>query len=217
MASFLPHIVVPALVALAFLPIGRRRVLMWAPLVWVPDVDYVLPALHRAASHSVFIPLLLTAVLVWLWRRRDPTARFPEFATRPGAPANLTLASFYLASHLVMDVFQGGVVLLWPLWNVTLFLGFQIVLDTATNTFEPAGDAGSMEGAPPLSARYEWFSTTDAAVTAFLVAFGLGWVVLRLWQRWRGTRPPAPLVLERKATPTGLEKDGPAASPIQKG
>ena len=223
MVSFLPHIVIPALVAVAFLPVGRRRALLWAPLVWVPDLDYILPSIHRAATHSALFPLALSAALVVLWRRRDPSARFAEFITRPGAPANLLLASYYLFSHEILDLFQGGVVLLWPLLNVNFYLGFQILLDTGTNTFEPAAEAGHHEGAPALSPLYPWLSTTDAAVGAFLLAFFLAWAGLRLWQLKRGTLPPRPVVVERKAFPaTSGASDASSASrgsvgrPIQK-
>ncbi|MFA5944645.1 MAG: metal-dependent hydrolase, partial [Candidatus Thermoplasmatota archaeon] len=127
MPSFLPHAVAPALVAMAFFRIPRRTVLLLLPLVWVPDLDYLVQSQHRAVTHSMLIPLILLAAVVVLWRRRDPEARFWEFATRPGAPVGLSLASFFIASHLLMDVFAGGVVLLWPFTYTNFYADFAIL------------------------------------------------------------------------------------------
>jgi membrane-bound metal-dependent hydrolase YbcI (DUF457 family) len=199
--SFLPHAVGPILVALAFFPVPRRTVLMLAPFAFAPDLDYLLQSEHRALTHSLFVPLLLLAAVVVLWLRRDRAAGFWEFATRPGAPVVLTLASYFVAGHILMDVFAGGVVLLWPVLDLNVFLGFEILLDTANNTFTPAGEAGTSEGAPALSPLYPWVSTVDTAVAAFLAACLLGWASLRVWRRARGLEPPKPVIVRRVARP----------------
>lgn len=200
MPSFLPHILAPTLVAAAFFGIPRRTVLLLSWTVYLPDLDYVLPAQHRAVTHSVLIPLLLLATLVALWRRRDPAARFWEFATRPGAPVVLSLLAFFVASHTLMDVFAGGVVLLWPLWDANFYLEFVILLDTGQNTFSPEGGGGSFAGTPPLSPLYEWVSPVDTAVFVFLAATTLTWLAIRGWRRVAGTAPPKPVVVRRAAT-----------------
>ncbi|MGB0653751.1 MAG: metal-dependent hydrolase [Thermoplasmatota archaeon] len=197
MVSWLPHLVIPGLLALAFFPASRKRLLALAPLVWLPDVDYIVPSAHRAATHSVLIPLALLVAVTVLWRRQDPTARWAEFVTRPGHPVNLTIAAYYFASHILLDVFQGGVVLLWPLLDTNVYLGFQLILDTGTNTFTPSGEAGTEQGAPALSPRYPWISTRDTAIAAFLVATLAFWGLLKGWQRATGRAPPRPVVVER--------------------
>lgn len=211
MPSFLPHVVAPALVAAAFFAIPRRTVLMLAPLVFVPDLDYLAQSQHRAVTHSVLIPIALLATVAFLWRRRDASARFWEFATRPGLPVGLSLASFYIASHLLMDVFAGGVVLLWPFTYTNFYTDFQVILDTGTNTFEPVGSSGTEQGTPELSPQYPWISYVDTAVAAFLAACLAGWLAVRQWRKARGTLPRRPVVLRREASLA----DGPAA-PIQK-
>jgi hypothetical protein len=197
--SFLPHAVAPALVVAAFFPIPRRTALLYVPMVWAPDLDYLVQSQHRAVTHSVLIPLALLAVVALLWRRRDPSARFWEFATRPGAPVGLSLSAFYVASHELMDVFAGGVVLLWPFTYTNFFTDFQIILDTGSNTFEPTGSAGTEPGTPALSPQYPWVSYVDTAVAAFLGACGAGWLAVRQWRKARGTAPPRPVVLRREA------------------
>ncbi len=197
MVSWLPHLIIPILPALAFFPMARRQILWMAPVVWVADVDYIFPAEHRALTHSFLIPLTVAAALVIMWRRNDPTARFLEYATRPGHPGNLLLASYYLASHLLLDVFQGGVVLFWPLLDINFYWHFELILNTATNTFTPEGEVGTSEGAPPLSPLYPWISSVDTATLAFLALFGVGWGLARAWHRRTG--PPPPIVVVRTA------------------
>jgi hypothetical protein len=194
-------------VAAAFFPVPRRTLLLFLPMVWAPDLDYLVQSQHRAVTHSVLIPLALLATVVVLWRRRDPSARFWEFATRPGAPVGLTLSTFYLASHSFMDVFAGGVVLLWPFTYTNFYTDFQIILDTGSNTFEPTGSSGTEQGTPEISATYPWLSYVDTAIAAFLGACLTGWLAVRQWRKARGTLPQAPVRLRREAT---------LAAPIQK-
>lgn len=205
MVSWLPHYVIPALVALAFFPVPRKTTLLLGILVWVPDLDYILQSEHRAITHSIFLPMAAFAAAIVLWKRGDPEARLLEYATRPGWPVALTLGSYYYASHLLLDVFQGGVVLFWPILDVNFYAGFEILLNTGTNTFEPGAEAGTSEGAPALSPLYPWFSTEHAAILAFLAAVGAGGLGVRLWRKRRGT--PKPIVVERTAK---------LARPIQK-
>lgn len=200
MPSFLPHLVAPALVALAFFRVPRRTVLLLAPTVWVPDLDYLVQSQHRAVTHSALIPIALLAAAVVLWRRRDPDARFWEFATRPDAPVALSLAAFFVGSHLLMDVFAGGVVLLWPFTSTNFFADFQLILHTQTNTFEPVGSAGTAPGTPEISDDYPWLSYVDTAVLVFLAACLAGALAVRAWRKARGTLPPKPVVLRRAAT-----------------
>ncbi len=204
MPSFLPHLVVPGLVALAFLPIPRKRILALSPLVFLPDLDYVIPSEHRAVTHSALIPFSIAAALVVLWRLKDPATRFAEFATRPGHPANLALAAFYIGSHLLMDVFAGGVVLFWPFVDVNFYSAFEIRLNTATNEFTPAAEAGTSAGAPELSPEYLWFSTEHTAIAVFLLACLAAGLVFA-WRRRR--TGPGPVVVRRSAT---------LASPVHK-
>ena len=198
MVSFLPHLVIPGLVALAFFPASRRRILALAPLAWLPDLDYVIPSQHRAVTHSILIPLSLAAAVGVMWRLKDPEARPWEFATRPGHPVNLTLAAYFVASHLFLDVFAGGVVLFWPLLDTNFYTAFEIRLDTARNTFTPAAEAGTSDGAPALAPDYPWLTSEHAAIAAFLLAC----LAVGLLLRWTARRRAAagPVVVERRAT-----------------
>lgn len=205
MPSFLPHLVAPLLFALAFLPIERRRILLLAPLVWVPDLDFFFAKdHHRAVLGNIWIPLAFVAALLVLWRRRDPTARLGEFMFRPGAPANLFLAAYYFLGHALMDVFAGGVPLFWPLSTYSPYLFLSVRVNTATGEPDVVGDGGVPADIPEITPVYEWFSTIDAAVLAFLVvATGL-WLA-HAW-RERRLRPP----------PRTVHRSARLSAPIQK-
>ncbi|MFA5944519.1 MAG: hypothetical protein WC876_08655, partial [Candidatus Thermoplasmatota archaeon] len=118
-------------------------------------------------------------------------------------PVGLSLASFFIASHLLMDVFAGGVVLLWPFTYTNFYADFAILLDTGTNTFEPEGSSGTEQGTPEISAIYPWLSYVDTAVAVFLAACLAVWIGVRQWRKARGTLPLKPVVLRRAATLAG--------------
>lgn len=199
MPSWLPHVFVPVAVGLLLLPVPRRLLLAWAPLAWAPDLDYLVPALHRAATHSLLLPAILLGVLLGSWRALDPRARFAEYATRPGHPVHLTLAAYYLAGHSFLDVFAGGVVLLWPLLDTNVFLGFEVLLLTETNELVPDAYGGTSEGAPALAPVYAWMSYVDTATLAFVaVALAASGAI-----RWAGRGAPRPVVVRRTATRAG--------------
>lgn len=201
--SILPHLVAPVLFALAFLPAQRKRILLWSPMALAPDLDYFFAKdYHRALLSNIWIPLAVLVALVILWRRRDPEARFMEFAFRPGAPGRLALSFYFLASHILMDVFAGGVVLLWPLTQVNFDLFFNIVVDTQTNQPVVTAEGSAEPGIPQITPRFEWWSTIDTAVATFLGAATASWLSWRWWSR-RGQ--PKPVVIHHESISAGSE------------
>lgn len=184
MVSFVPHVVLPLLAALAFLrDLPRRWVWGLAFVAWVPDVDYLIPGSHRAWTHNVWIPLaFLGASWMVARRQREP---WGSWVVRPGWGLALLLCAYYWASHLVLDFFAGGVVLLWPLLDVNIHYSFEIFVDTSTNTFLPEQQTGTSPGAPELAPVFTWLSYEHTATLAFLASLGLGPLVRRLWRRMR--------------------------------
>lgn len=189
MVSWVPHIVVPTLVALAFFrSLPRNWVMALAPVTWLPDLDYFSPGEHRVWTHNVWIPLAFLLACLLLWRRRDPTARFLSFAARPGWPVALLLCAYYWSSHILLDVFAGGVLLFWPLLDTNFFLFYEVTINLQTGEATPVADAGTSQGAPEVSDNYTWLAYDHTATLAFLAAVGLGaagWALLRR-RRLRG-------------------------------
>ncbi len=203
--SVLPHVVAPTLFALAFFPASRKRILAWLPLALVPDADYFLArAFHRAAFHNVWIPLILTAAMIIVWRRQDPDASFGEFAWRPGTPVNLLLANYFLASHVFMDLFAGGISVLWPLTPRNFYFTFQILVDTATNQPVTTIDGGTEPDIVTVSPKYEWWSVIDTAVASFLAVAISAWLG---YSRWRRLRSPPPITVHREAVMAPIHKE----------
>ncbi len=174
-------------------------------MVWVPDLDFFFAKqYHRALLSNIWIPLALGAALYLLWRRRDPTSRLTEFMFRPGTPGALFLSMYYFAGHILMDIFAGGVALFWPLSTYSPYLFLSIQVNTATGQTNVLGEGGAPPNIPEITPVYEWFSTIDAAMLAFLVA---GTIIHTTWRLWKHRTDPAPLRVRTRAT---------LRSPIQK-
>jgi membrane-bound metal-dependent hydrolase YbcI (DUF457 family) len=108
------HFVVP-LVTLRAIGLDWKQTLFASFLALTPDLD-VFFFVHRSASHSIIILLAIIIPILILAR-----------ITRNSTVRDLTLlAAFAITTHLVMDVFQTGTPLLWPLYNHDLQLIFDL-------------------------------------------------------------------------------------------
>lgn len=170
MPTFVLQSVIPLLFMLSLPWLDRRKVLIAWPFTHLPDIDYILEP-HRAAGHNLFILLPILAVGIFAWR----TARL-ELAEY------MVVAGIYVASHIVMDIFAGGVTLLYPLSLHTTCYYAQIRVVTATN--DPFLEAGrcSYDGIPVVAEVYTWLPSSEAALLVFLVPAALAaiaWGLLR--------------------------------------
>lgn len=173
MPTFVLQSVVPLMFMLSMPWLDRRKVLIAWPFTHLPDIDYVLEP-HRAAGHNLFI--LLPFILVGAWAWRSGRRELAEY---------MGIAALYIASHLVMDIFAGGVTLLYPLSAHTTCYYATIRVVTATNT--PFLDAGrcSFEGVPTVAEVYTWLPSTEAALLVFLVPATLAVLAWRLARQAR--------------------------------
>lgn len=170
MPTFVLQSVVPLLFMLSLPFVDRRKVVLAWPLTHLPDLDYVIGH-HRATGHNLFLLLPFLLVGAWAWRKgREDLVMW------------MGIASVYIGSHLLMDVFAGGVTLLYPLSLHTTCYYAEIQVVTATNT--PYLDAGrcSFEGIPTVSAVYTWLPATESALLAFLLPSA---AAVLLWRAWR--------------------------------
>jgi membrane-bound metal-dependent hydrolase YbcI (DUF457 family) len=165
--------------------VDRRKVLLAWPLTHLPDLDYLV-GYHRATLHNVWVLLAFAAVLLWSLR---PARRDPALAEWMG------IALVYVGSHLLMDVFAGGVTLLYPLSTYTLCWTWTIDVVTATNTPVVTFGPCSYDGIPVIAEVYPWLPWNEAAFLAFLIPATLAVLAWRLWRRRRGesaARDPPP-------------------------
>ena len=142
---------------------------------------------HRATLHNVWVLLPFLALLAWSLRRETRNRDHAEWAA---------IALTYLGSHLLMDVFAGGITLLYPLSLYTLCWGFTIDVVTATNELVVNWGPCSFEGIPTVAEVYPWLPWNEAAFLAFLVPATLVVLAWRGWAWWRkrteGVAPPPP-------------------------
>lgn len=169
--------------AVLLFPKHRKQALIMLPIVWLPDLDYLIPSTHRAMTHTIWIPLILLLVVVGMYGRSKREVSFATFIGQSDHRVRLMFASYYWATHIFLDIFAGGVVLFWPIWDTNFYIFYQIVLDTGSNTFSTDSEVGTSEGAPKLTPRYTWFSAEHNAILWYLaVTFGaLG--LNRLWKK----------------------------------
>ena len=171
MPTFVLQSVIPLMFMLSMPWLDRRKVLLAWPFTHLPDIDYVI-GYHRATAHNLFILLPFIGVGLFAWRtgRRE----LSEF---------MLIAFIYVASHITMDAWAGGVTLLHPFSDHTTCYYAEINVVTATNT--PIVDAGrcSFEGIPVVSTIYNWLPSTEAAMLVFLVPATLAVLAWQLWRR----------------------------------
>lgn len=170
MPSFVVHGLVPILLLLA-LRLARPKVALWMlPFTFLPDLDFWI-GIHRATFSNIFI--LVPFALGWYLYKDHRPSWSPYFG----------VATYYLASHLVMDLFAGGVVVFWPIWDQNFFWFVQIVVNTRTGERDVTSDPGTSPGAPEVTEFFRWLSPIEAAMLALTLVVVAGTLAYRWWQR----------------------------------
>jgi len=107
------HILIPVLILLALFPkINRKLVLMLLPLTFVSDFDFFLG--HRFLFHNIFFVLLVSAAVYFLFEKK----KLP-----------LLIALIFLSSHLILDMSDPGVGLVYPIYDK--LVAFNLVMSTS--------------------------------------------------------------------------------------
>lgn len=210
MSTFIIHLLIPLLLALAVGVFKPRDAWAWSWMAVVQDLDYTFwithvnlgwANFHRALFHNVWILLGLVA-----WSAH----RYAAFRKTLGGPSQLAafvqvhagfvLAPFYFATHLVLDAFQGGFVPFWPASNLTVFWDFALTVNTATQRPEIESNVGTYVGVPVVSTTYTWLTGEEFAyLLLFLATLLLG----QLYQR-RARTEAAQTTLRTQSEPTTL-------------
>ncbi len=113
MPNWAIHLIVPLL---ALLIVSRKDdwkyVLLLLPLAVISDLDTFVTQ-HRALLHNIFIPVLL---LLAAWRLDKYRTIF-------------VISAVYFASHILMDMFGGGVVLFYPFYDRMAFVNTSLIFE----------------------------------------------------------------------------------------
>lgn len=201
-SSFLTHLLIPVLVLAATGAFRLRDVWVWSWPAWINDVDYLgwvfhvkwgWPNVHRALFHNAWL-LVAMLLLGWTaWERWHARTRAPWRAFARARPAWI-LVPFFYASHLVLDLFAGGLTIFWPLSDRSVFWDFTIDFDTSKPIPQPqvVSEPGTYVGVPDVSQIYTWMNAEQFAI---LVLYLLSLVVMltrRSPRRWIPAIPLGP-------------------------
>lgn len=157
MSSLFNHIFIPLAILLLFskrLNLDTRKVTALVFFAILPDADTIfLP--HRAALHSIFILFIPVLLFVLIRSKRDIFG----------------IVSFYLASHLVLDLFNGGIFLLYPVYNNVFFASVELLFNR--NEFIPVMNYGISKDILNMGRGEPVISSENIGISLFLLFFVL--------------------------------------------
>jgi hypothetical protein len=126
MSALFTHIFIPVVLLLIFskkIGLDPKKIVGLSFFSILPDADAFLQP-HRALLHNAFILVIPILLFIFLKSRRDITG----------------IICFYLASHLILDLFNGGIFLFYPYYNNVFFARAELWL--VQGNFNPVLDYG---------------------------------------------------------------------------
>lgn len=166
MSNWPIHLIVPLL---ALLIVSKKEhykyIVLLLPLAVIPDLDTFVTQ-HRALLHNMFIPVLL---LLFGYAIKEKRMLF-------------IFALVYIASHVVLDMFGGGVVLFYPIYNSMAFVDTSLKM-SQTNQLLWTLDYGFREYDAGWEIAYGYISDSIGA-GAMMIVFFAGICVA--YKNWRG-------------------------------
>ena len=121
MSSPLDHIFIPVALLLLFskkLKLNQREVIALGIFSVLPDIDGIfidsngIP-LHRLLFHNIFIVISPLLFFIFVKMKREVFG----------------IICFYLTSHLILDLFTGGIFLFYPVYNKVFFANVELLLN----------------------------------------------------------------------------------------
>ena len=112
MSSLFNHIFIPLVILLIFsdkLRLNKRNIIALSFFGILPDADAFI-FIHRAFLHNIFVLLIVPLVIF----------AFIKDIKIYG------IISFYLMSHLILDIFNGGIFLFYPLYDNVFFSRMEV-------------------------------------------------------------------------------------------
>lgn len=208
MSTFLIHLLVPVLMISVIGVFHLRDIWRWSWISWIGDLDYLgwmlhvkygWPNVHRALFHNVWILFALLGYSAWTFRNywNRGGRSFAEFARL--APQAILIPYFFL-THLVLDIFQGGISAFWPLSTRNFFWWFEIHVDTTKPIPSPTvfSEPGSAPAVVEVSKVYLFM---DSEEFAFFLLYLTCMVFLWVYRRGGLMRRPRTSIPE--TAPTG--------------
>ncbi len=110
MSYIFSHIFIPLAILLIFsdkLKLDKKKIILLSFVGILPDLDVIF--FHRMSFHNIFI--IFPILFIILAMRKDSTAG---------------IVCFYLISHLVLDLFNGGIAALYPFYDGIFYINAEI-------------------------------------------------------------------------------------------
>lgn len=111
MSSLFSHIFIPLAILFIFsrkLKLDPKQIIILSFFGILPDADAFI-LIHRASFHNILI--LIIPILVFIFIRDIKISG---------------MICFYLISHIVLDIFNGGVFLLYPFYDIVFFFRAEV-------------------------------------------------------------------------------------------
>ncbi|MFZ3168116.1 MAG: hypothetical protein WA130_10925 [Candidatus Methanoperedens sp.] len=162
MPNWAIHLIVPLL---ALMIVGRKKdykyILLLLPLAVLPDID-TFATEHRALLHNIFIPAILFFIGLSIKKMRGI----------------FFIAAVYFASHVILDLFDGGVVLFYPVYNQMAFIDASLEM-SKTNQLLWTFDYGFNSYSENWKIAYGYISdSVGTGSLVFVLAAGI-WAAYR--------------------------------------
>ena len=107
MSSLFNHAFIPISLLFIFsnkLKLDHRKIIILSFFGVFPDADFYIPP-HRAIFHNIFI-LIIPFIIYFLIKDQKISG----------------MIGFYLLSHLILDIFNGGIFFLYPFYNEVIYI-----------------------------------------------------------------------------------------------
>ncbi len=126
MSTLFNHVFIPVAILLIFskeLKLDPRKILFLSFFAVLPDADAIfLP--HRAVLHNVLIVLIPLLLFILVKSKREVFG----------------IILFFVASHLLLDLFDGGIFLFYPFYDSVFFAHIELLF--SMETIKPVLDYG---------------------------------------------------------------------------
>ena len=126
MSTLFNHVFIPVAILLIFskeLKLDPRNILILSFFAVLPDADAIfLP--HRAVLHNVLIVLIPLLLFILVKSKREVFG----------------IIFFFLASHLLLDLFDGGIFLFYPFYDSVFYARVELLF--TMDTIKPVLDYG---------------------------------------------------------------------------
>jgi hypothetical protein len=161
MSSLFNHIFIPVAILLLFskkFNLDPREVITLSFFAVLPDTDSLFfvfklspVPLHRILLHNVFIVIIPLLLFILVKNRRQMFG----------------IICFYLMSHLILDLFTGGISLLYPVYDNIFFAHVELLF--IEGSFTPALEYGISDRIMNMGVGEPAVSSENIAIAVLLI------------------------------------------------